>query len=259
MRHTTPNAAQRMGNNCSVALGRRICHRPDSPLGLPFAGSFLAQKHQLQGRHDHEQHDGPQQHPADDHGSQRALYLAADARRECGGYQADTGGQGGHEHGSHAFFGRVAHGLDRRHALVPQLVEVGDDEDSQMKHANLRYTWIQLGFLAFVTAIPFTTELLTEFITFRLALLIYWANILMLGLFVFISLAYAAKNHLLKNKISRENYGSIRRRVLTGQTLYAIGAALCVINTYWSIGFIVLVQLNYAIAPKIPWICELTA
>jgi uncharacterized membrane protein len=130
---------------------------------------------------------------------------------------------------------------------------------SQMKHANLRYTWIQLGFLAFVTAIPFTTELLTEFITFRLALLIYWANILMLGLFVFISLAYAAKNHLLKNKISRENYGSIRRRVLTGQTLYAIGAALCVINTYWSIGFIVLVQLNYAIAPKIPWICELTA
>src|SRR5277367_1212518 len=48
---------------------------------------------------------------------------------------------------------------------------------NQMKHANLRYTCIQLGFLAFVTTIPFTTEFLTEFITFRLALLVYWANI----------------------------------------------------------------------------------
>jgi uncharacterized membrane protein len=130
---------------------------------------------------------------------------------------------------------------------------------SQMKHSNLRYTWIQLGFLAFITTIPFTTELLTEFITFRLALLVYWANILMLGLFIFISLVYAAKNDLVKEDLSPETYASFQRRILTGQTLYAVGAALCVINTYWSIGFIVLVQLNYAIAPKIPWLCELTA
>ena len=31
------------------------------------------------------------------------------------------------------------------------------------------------------------------------------------------------------------------------------GALLCVIDTYWSIGFIILVQLNYAIAPRLPW------
>jgi hypothetical protein len=35
------------------------------------------------------------------------------------------------------------------------------------------------------------------------------------------------------------------------QALYATGAALCFIDTYWSIAFIVLVQLNYAIAPRI--------
>ena len=33
--------------------------------------------------------------------------------------------------------------------------------------------------------------------------------------------------------------------------LYAFGAALCVVNTYWSIAFIVLIQINYAVAP--PW------
>jgi len=30
-----------------------------------------------------------------------------------------------------------------------------------------------------------------------------------------------------------------------------LGAALCFFNTYWSIGFIVLLQLNYAIAPRL--------
>lgn len=38
----------------------------------------------------------------------------------------------------------------------------------------------------------------------------------------------------------------------TDKTLYAFGAALCAIGTCWSLGFIVLVQLNYAIAPRIP-------
>jgi hypothetical protein len=38
---------------------------------------------------------------------------------------------------------------------------------------------------------------------------------------------------------------------MIAQSLYAFGALLCIFNTYWSIGFIVLVQLNYAIAPKL--------
>ncbi len=44
---------------------------------------------------------------------------------------------------------------------------------------------------------------------------------------------------------------AVRRRILIAQGLYALGAALCVIGTYWSIAFIVLVQLNYALAPRV--------
>ena len=43
---------------------------------------------------------------------------------------------------------------------------------------------------------------------------------------------------------------AICRRIMVAQALYAFGALLCVINTYWSIGFILLVQLNYAVAPQ---------
>jgi demethoxyubiquinone hydroxylase (CLK1/Coq7/Cat5 family) len=43
---------------------------------------------------------------------------------------------------------------------------------------------------------------------------------------------------------------AVCRRIFYAQGLYALGAALRVLGTRWSIGFIVLVQLNYAVAPK---------
>jgi hypothetical protein len=42
-------------------------------------------------------------------------------------------------------------------------------------------------------------------------------------------------------------------RIVVAQSLYAAGAALCVFNTYYSIAAIVLVQVNYAIAPRFCW------
>jgi hypothetical protein len=42
--------------------------------------------------------------------------------------------------------------------------------------------WIHLGFLCAVTLVPFSTALLAEHINYRVALVVYWANILLLGL-----------------------------------------------------------------------------
>src|SRR4029077_1725420 len=58
-------------------------------------------------------------------------------------------------------------------------------QQSQLNHlksANRRLTWLHLLFLAFVTAVPFTTTLLATFITYRWALVIYWLNIFSLGM-----------------------------------------------------------------------------
>jgi hypothetical protein len=44
---------------------------------------------------------------------------------------------------------------------------------------------------------------------------------------------------------------AVERRIVIGQALYALGALLCVVSTYVSIAFLVLVQLNDAIAPRI--------
>jgi uncharacterized membrane protein len=114
-------------------------------------------------------------------------------------------------------------------------------------------TWIHLGFLFAVTLLPLSTRLLAEFITYRSALLLYWLNILILGAMLYWSWTHATHADLIKDDTPDEVRASICRRILIAQSLYAVGAALCVINTWVSIAAIVLVQLNYAIAPRLWW------
>lgn len=111
--------------------------------------------------------------------------------------------------------------------------------------------WIHIAFLAAVALVPLSTRLLAEFITYRTALLIYWANLVVLGNVLYSSWVYARHAGLLKKEATAEVGAALRRRIFVGQALYAAGAALCIISTYWSIAFLVLVQLNYAIAPRI--------
>ena len=125
---------------------------------------------------------------------------------------------------------------------------------TQLKSSDRNYTWINIGFLLAVTLVPFSTGLLAHFITFRLALLVYWLNILILGFVLLAGAEYALRAHLFRAEGDdrRTVIRVIRRRVLVAQALYALATALCVFNTYVSIALIVLIQLNYAIAPKIP-------
>jgi hypothetical protein len=79
--------------------------------------------------------------------------------------------------------------------------------------------------------------------------LIYWFNILVLGIEVAVSWTYAVRHKLVKDDAPKDLSRAIYGRVIIAQLLYACGAALCFFDTYWSIGFIVAVQLYYAFAP----------
>ncbi len=113
-------------------------------------------------------------------------------------------------------------------------------------------TWINITFLAAVSLVPFSTALLAGFITHRLALAVYWINLAMLGAALYGSWRYAVKARLLKEQVTYEVQCAIERRIVLAQALYAFGALLCLFSTYCSIAFIILMQLNFAIAPRIP-------
>ena len=125
-------------------------------------------------------------------------------------------------------------------------------QQTQLNHlerSDRQLTWIHLAFLFMVTLLPFSTRLLTDFIEFRPALLVYWLNLLLFGITLYTSWGRATRAGLVKDDLSYETRAAICSRIIVGQLLYAFGALLCFFSTYRSIGFIILVQLNYAIAP----------
>jgi uncharacterized membrane protein len=129
-------------------------------------------------------------------------------------------------------------------------------QQTQLNHlaeGSRDLTWIHLGFLFAVTLLPFSTRLLAEYIQFRTALGLYWLNIFVLGAMLFWSWSYATRANLVKADTPEEVRGSVCQRIAIAQSLYAAGAALCFIHTWLSIAAIVLVQLNYALAPRLWW------
>jgi len=120
-----------------------------------------------------------------------------------------------------------------------------------IERSNRHLSWIHLGFLFAVTLMPFSTALMAEFIAYRPALVLYWLNILGLGVLLFLSWWYLERAALVKPGLTPGIAAAVCRRIIYSQSLYAVGAALCVFSTTLSLGFIVLVQLNYAIAPRL--------
>ncbi|MEI9989961.1 MAG: TMEM175 family protein [Rhizomicrobium sp.] len=120
-----------------------------------------------------------------------------------------------------------------------------------LAHADRAYTWLHIGFLMAVCVLPFSTALLSEYIEFRAALLVYWFNILLLGVFLLAGWYRAKWFGLVSPNAPYNADDAFVKRVFRAQALYAIGAALCVFSTWWSIAVIFAVQLNYVIAPRI--------
>jgi uncharacterized membrane protein len=126
-------------------------------------------------------------------------------------------------------------------------------QQTQLNHlqrSSRSLTWIHLAFLLLVTITPFSTALLAEYTKYRIALLVYWLTILLLGATLYWSWVCAVGSSLVKTDISTHVSQAIKRRIVIAQSWYAFGALLCVFSPYWSIALIILVQLNYVIAPQ---------
>ncbi|HEY1679323.1 MAG TPA: TMEM175 family protein [Candidatus Sulfotelmatobacter sp.] len=124
---------------------------------------------------------------------------------------------------------------------------------NQFARGDRNLAWIHIAFLCTVCLVPFTTSLLAEYIHYRTALLLYWFNIFLLGTVLYWGWHYSVRNDFLSHEVPASIHHAVVRRIVIAQSLYAAGAALCFFGTYYSIGAIVLVQLNYAIAPRFCW------
>lgn len=125
---------------------------------------------------------------------------------------------------------------------------------NQFGRSNRDLTWIHLAFLLGISLMPFSTMLLADYITYRLAVAVYWLNIALLGVLLFAGARYARRAGLIKDDVTPEMTAASERRLIAYQTLYAAGLLMSVVSTYLSIGFIFVVQVNAAVTPRIWWL-----
>ena len=121
---------------------------------------------------------------------------------------------------------------------------------NSFERSNRSFTWIHLIFLFGITLVPFSTGLLAEYITFRLALIIYWFNLMLLGLMLFVSWRYAARNGLLKAEVTPEIARAQVRRIVGYQFLYGVATILCIFSVGLSIGLLILLQIYSILVPR---------
>lgn len=120
--------------------------------------------------------------------------------------------------------------------------------------SDRRLATLNLCFLAFIALLPFSTDLLADFLEFRTAVLVYWLNLLMLGVTLFSSWRYAEQSGFLAEDVDAQTRHTVYLRIVKAQILWAIGAALCLITPLLSVGFILVVQLIYAATPRAKWV-----
>ena len=123
---------------------------------------------------------------------------------------------------------------------------------NQLERSNRDLTWLHLVFLAVITVLPFSTRLLADFDAYRTAFLIYWANIFLAGASLYATWAYAERAKLIREDAHGEVSRAIRRRIIVAQSLYGVGALAGLVSVPLGIALIILIQLNYAVAPRLP-------
>ncbi|HEV3165572.1 MAG TPA: TMEM175 family protein [Isosphaeraceae bacterium] len=124
---------------------------------------------------------------------------------------------------------------------------------AQLARTNRYFSWIHLLFLFAVTMVPFSTLLLAHYYWLKVALVEYWLNIVLLGGSLLAGLQYGLRSHLFRQDDLAKVAFLMRGRILTAQALYAGATALCLIfPTSVSIVLIILIQLNYVLAPRLP-------
>lgn len=128
---------------------------------------------------------------------------------------------------------------------------------SQLARSNRDLAWLHFLILAVVTVLPFSTRLLADFLTYRAAFLIYWANVLLLGACLYATWAYAEWADLIQEEAHGDISRAVKRRIVLAQSLYAIGALLGLVDVTLGIMLILLIQLNYAIGPRLPILSRL--
>jgi len=117
------------------------------------------------------------------------------------------------------------------------------------RRSDRMLSWATLIFLFFVSTLPFSASTLAEHVHLSLAVGLYWANLLGLGLSLGWQIWHADRVGLVDDP---DSLGLVRRRLVLAQSLYAVAAALALLSPPAGIVGLAVVQLFFIVSPRLP-------
>jgi uncharacterized membrane protein len=119
-----------------------------------------------------------------------------------------------------------------------------------LARSNRDQSWLHLAFLAAVSLVPFTTAVMGEFWEYHLAMVVYWLNIALLGLLLWLVWAHGKRNRMFIDAWTPEMMAGVERRILLSQSLYFVAMLISMFGAGYGLIMMLVVQLNYAFAPR---------
>ena len=114
-----------------------------------------------------------------------------------------------------------------------------------LKRTDRWFLWINLLFLMFIVLVPFSTDLLGDYPTHRLAVMVFGCNIIAIGLTLYLQWWYATRgHHLVGRDIEPELVRKGKRRILMGVVIYTCAVLIALFNP--TVGLIL-----YALLPML--------
>ena len=119
---------------------------------------------------------------------------------------------------------------------------------SFIKGGDRELLWINIIYLMFISFLPFSAALLSNFTQFQAAIAVYWVNLFAIGMTLLLNWLYAKRNDYIP--ILKENPGIhkiVIKRILIAQTFYATALIVSFINPIISLWIFLGIQLFYTI------------
>ena len=121
-----------------------------------------------------------------------------------------------------------------------------------LKRTDRWLLWFNLLFLMFVALVPFSTDLLGDYPKHRIAVMIYGANFVALGVTLYLQWWYATSGHRLVGRdLEPEVVRRGRRRMLGGIAVYSGAVLLALVHPVLSIVLYAMIPLFFIFPSRI--------
>lgn len=117
-----------------------------------------------------------------------------------------------------------------------------------VKYSDRTLLWLNLGYLALVGLIPFTTSLLSHYYMEQSGYIIYGLNLFFIGLFSYLQWDYATTHHrLVDHSIPDSFVYSVKKRIIVAPVLCVVAIIFLFLNTNLSLLTYMVIPLYYVV------------